>query len=117
MARGKSKGDITKAEAVRQTLAELGNDAKPLQIQDHLKTKFGMDMATSVISNYKSVLLKRARGKKARRGSPKAQAEAAAPNHVSPPDGIRLEDIRAVKQLVDQMGAEKVRQLAEVLAK
>jgi hypothetical protein len=31
--------------------------------------------------------------------------------------GISLEDITAVKKLVDQIGAEKVRQLAQVLAK
>jgi len=31
--------------------------------------------------------------------------------------GITLEDIGAVKKLVDQIGAEKVKQLAQVLAK
>ena len=36
---------------------------------------------------------------------------------VAASNGISLEDIQAVKAVVDKLGAEKVRQLAEVLAK
>ena len=44
-------GKITKNEAVRQALAALGNDAKPIAIQNHVKDHFGIEMTTKHTSS------------------------------------------------------------------
>jgi hypothetical protein len=47
-----------KAEAIRRALATLGNKAIPAEIQEFIKTDFGIEMTTKVISVYKSKLIK-----------------------------------------------------------
>jgi hypothetical protein len=59
-----SKQGVTKLESVRQALASLGSDAQPLQIQDFIKSKFGIDMERQRISVNKSILTKEAGQKK-----------------------------------------------------
>jgi hypothetical protein len=98
---------ITKLEAVRRALSELGNDAKPLDIQKHIKGKFGVNMDPSMISNYKSSL--KGAGKSRMIRKPGGRAATAG--------GLTLQDIQAVKELTDRIGGDKVRELAEVLSK
>jgi hypothetical protein len=96
-------------EATRKALAELGREAKPLEIREYLKSKFGIDTSTSLISTYKTVLLKKGKGKKAAVGSHRSGTRA---------NGrFSLEDIKAVKELSDRIGADKVKELAELLSK
>ncbi len=64
------------------------------------------------------------KGKKAARSTAPAAASAARSTPASAPapratsrGGIRLEDIQAVKGLVDRIGADTVQQLAKMLAK
>jgi hypothetical protein len=99
---------ITKTEAVKRALVELGQDAKPLELQKHIKTQFGIHMEPQHISNYKSSF--KSAGKSALIRKPASRRAPAAAG-----GGISLEDIRAVKQVVEKIGADKVRQLAEVL--
>ena len=101
---------ISKMEGVRRALTELGKDAANKELQEFLKTRFGIDMELQMISNYKTHL--KAAGKSAVIRKP---AEAAAAPKAT--GGISLDDIRAVKELLDKVGAENVRQLAEVLGK
>jgi hypothetical protein len=97
---------LSKMEAVRRVLKEHGKDTMPVDIQDHLKKQYSIKMDAGVISNYKSSILKaRKKG-----GRPKAKAAAGTTN------GISLDDIRAVKHLADRLGADKVKELASVLA-
>lgn len=104
---GPSNGKgVTKKEAVERALAELGRDAQPLAIQQHIKERYGLDMERSHISNYKTNLLKQRRTTARKPGGRAAAA-----------NGFSLDEIRAVKEIVDRIGAEKVRQLAEALAK
>jgi hypothetical protein len=107
---------LSKMDAMRQTLADLGKDAMPLQLQGHLKSKFGIDMPTSHISNYKSVILKPTpkKGKPGRK--PKAAVQLAAPKGTDDSTGVSLDDILAVKQLTDRMGAATVRELADLFS-
>jgi hypothetical protein len=100
---------ITKMEAVRRALAELGPDAMPLRIKDYLKQHFRIDMDPQNISNYKSTL------KTAEKNAPSRQPSAKPAATLS--GGFSLEEIQAVKKVADRIGAEKVRQLAEVLSK
>jgi len=99
---------ISKFEAVRRALKELGSDAKPLEIKDYIKKQFGIEMDSQNVSNYKSTLkAKSRRGPKHRAGSTPVTAQG----------GFSLEDIQAVKEVADRIGPDKVRQLAEVLSR
>lgn len=116
---GSSDGKtISKMEAMRQVFDAYGYDIKPLEIQGHLKKTFGIDMDPKVISSYKTSILSKKKGKKGRKKTAAATETpqmAAAP--VSHAGGITIDDIRAVRELAYRIGADKVRQLAEVLAK
>jgi hypothetical protein len=105
---------ISKMEAVRRVLKEFGKDTKPLEIQDHLKKQYRIKMDASVISTYKGTILK-ARKKPGRPKGSKPSTAAAAAGTIT--GEITLDDIRAVKDLAEKIGAEKVQQLAGVLAK
>ena len=103
---------IKKSEAIGQAFDTLGGDAKPKAVIEHVKQTFGMDVSSQLVSNYKAT-----KGKKSlkKRGRPaKAPKDTVAPRAFS--GDISLEDIRLVKELAENMGAEKVRQLAEILA-
>jgi hypothetical protein len=101
---------MTKFEAVRRALAELGTDAMPLTIKVYLKKNFGVDMEPQNISNYKSTLKATERRVSNRRREAKGAADAST-------GGFSLEEIQAVKEVADRIGADKVRQLAQVLSK
>jgi hypothetical protein len=103
---------MSKMDAVRRALAEMGDDAKPLQMQGYIKSKLGIDMSADHISTYKSTLL-RERAKK--KPGPKTQA-APTVAQTTAQGGISVDDVRAVKELADRIGSEKVRQLVEVLS-
>jgi hypothetical protein len=117
------KKPMTKMEGVRRTLRELGKNAMPLQIQDHLKKQFGIDMTVAHISNYKSEILrkKKGKGKRGRKAAAMIPAEAKASAPVSAPGkgtgGFSLEDIQTTKALVGRIGADRLRTLIDVLAK
>jgi hypothetical protein len=67
----------------------------------------------------------RARAKKAKRRKPgrrpapasEADSNSAPAPKSTPPSGLNLEDIRALKGLVDRMGADKVQELAGMLSR
>ena len=56
---------ITKTEAVRRALAELGNDAMPVAIQGWVKDKLGVEMTAGHVSTTKGQLLRDAAKEKA----------------------------------------------------
>ena len=112
---------VTKLEAVKQALAQLGNDAKPQPIKEFVKSKFSLDMPTQLISNYKTVLAKKAgrQGAIIRRPEEQAAVPAGAIRQAAPAGGaggITLDEVRAVKAIVDRIGADRVRELAAVLS-
>src|SRR5262249_38669018 len=80
-----------KMEGVRRALADLGGDAKPMQIQGFLREKLGIAMSTDHISTYKGVLAKKGKGKgKAAREKPGPKPPpAAAAGAPAPPPGAR----------------------------
>ena len=55
---------LSKKELVRQAIGHLGRDAKALQIQAHIKDKFGVEMSPNHISANKSEILRAAGGAK-----------------------------------------------------
>jgi hypothetical protein len=103
---------ISKLEGVRRALAKLGGDVKPQEIQPFLKGNFGIEMTTGLISNYKSALSRKAARKSVLIRTPAATMAASANG-----SAFTLQDIEAVRQVMAEIGAEKVQQLAAVLAK
>jgi len=117
MPKGKPK-QVSKMEAMRQAIQKLGPDAENSAIQAALKSDFGVTMTTGMFSNYKSAVMKEIRGgNRGPKPGPKPAAVSATNGRKAGAGGITVEEIAAVKKLVDQLGAEKVEQLARVLAK
>jgi hypothetical protein len=104
---------LSKMEAVRRVLKEHGKETMPLDIQATLKKQYSIKMDTSTISTYKGTILK-ARKKIGRPKGQKAWTPKAAPAGTT--DEITMSDIEAVKKLVDSIGSDKVKALAQVLA-
>jgi len=100
---------MSKMDAVRRALDELGRHAMPRDIQKHIRAKFGVQMEPAMISNYKSSL----KGGK----SALIRRSAGRPRAAAPTGSITVADIRAVKEVVNKIGADKVQQLAQVLGK
>jgi hypothetical protein len=119
---------ITKMEAVRRAMAELGNDATPTPLQAHVKEKYGLDMTKEHVSVYKRNILRKL-GVRPKKAKPKkAAAKRAAPVQpaaasTSPAKssgkagGIPLEDILAVKELVGRLGARPLHTLIDAFVK
>jgi hypothetical protein len=109
MAKGKSGGGTTIADMVRDAMKELGSDAKPLAMQAHIKTKFNKDLTTQVISNYKFQFRKKAGMGPAGSGRGRGKHAGAA--------GVLddVETIRVIRGLVNSLGAQRVKELVDVL--
>ena len=87
---------------VRTALEEIG-DVKPLEMQAHIKTKFGVELPPNIISNYKSQI-KRKNG-------------TAGPGRGRRAGALQdLDTIRTVRGLVAKFGADQVKQLVDALA-
>jgi hypothetical protein len=85
---------------VRSAMEEIGNDAKPLAMQAHIKSKFGAELPANIISNYKSQIKRKngalgpGRGRRA---------------------GLQVEDFEAIRNLVKRLGADQVKRMVEVV--
>jgi hypothetical protein len=120
----KAKGaSITKKEAVQQALTELGKAAKAADIQKYAKEKFGLDISSNLVKEYKGDLLK---GKAAAKQPPKVikKPANAKPPAANPPSkvgpaasGIPLQDILRIKELVGRLGAKPLHILIDAFDK
>jgi hypothetical protein len=99
---------MTKQEAVQCALTELGNDAKPKQIQGFVKDNFGIEMGTDHISTAKGTIL--------RKTKPAVRNGTAPTSKGKPADTILLQDIRTLKELVGRLGMKPVLDLIDVFA-
>ena len=104
MSKSSNDKGISKMEAVRRALDRLGADAKPLKMKPYIQKKFGINMNANMISSYKSSVNKKeaSQSRLSRRPGRTAASD------------FTLEDIQAVKQLTERMGAETVRELADL---
>lgn len=125
---------ISKMDAVRECLKELGADAKPRDAVPWIKSKFGVDVPPGIFSSYKrSINLAAAESEGTSSGSATASAsskggraasgastssastKAAATFGTAPPTENPAEAVRAVRQLVDRWGAEFIKELVDLL--
>jgi hypothetical protein len=118
----------TKLEGVKWALARMGKDAKPKAIQAFVQKEYGLEMSTDTISTYKRDLAKKGSGKGKGKGKgkkPAARKEpVAAPSAAARPvkgsgkrGSIQLEDILAVKALVQRVGVGQLRILIDALSR
>jgi hypothetical protein len=116
----KAHGGVTKQEAVRRALAELGRDAKPTVIKGWVKERYAIEMGTDHISTAKGQILREA-GKKRKPAAAVTQLSAAqnsaGKRQQGSTNGISLDDVAAVKALVGRVGADSLKQLVDVLAR
>jgi hypothetical protein len=120
-----NEGKLTKQEAVRQALATLGRDAKPLQLQEWIREHLGIKMTADHVSTAKGIILKK--GKKAARKKPGAPEAVTGPAQKEPAikpqaptgkeTGIPLDDILTVKELVGRLGAGPLHTLIDAFAR
>jgi hypothetical protein len=120
---GRANG-LTKMEAVRRALQELGNDARPAQLQPLIKQRFGLDMTPEHITTRQGKLLAGAgrKGKKKQAAPvPAAPAKATAgrqrAGNGNAAGGVSLKDLAVVKDLVGRVGADSLRSLIDLLAR
>jgi hypothetical protein len=108
--------------AMKLALKANGRKAKPKKLQEWLHKEYGLEMTTNLISNYKSHILKR-RGKPGRppkSAAEKAASAAAATAASAEPvrrHAISVTDVQTVKDLAQRIGADQVKQLAEMWKK
>jgi hypothetical protein len=125
--KGAEKG-ITKMEAVRIALAELGEDAKPAKLQPWIKEHLGIGMSPEHITTCKGTILRKAGGKRKSKGKKKPPSAPIAAAPAAPPaparaaarngaDTFSLQDLEAVQTLIGRVGAEQLRKLIDVLAR
>jgi hypothetical protein len=106
---------VNKMDLVRKALKRLGPDAKPKRIQGYLQKRYRVEISADMISNYKGSILKKAAAQSGVTRQPDVvEATPANPERASN-GGLSIEEIRAVKELADKLGAGKVRELVEVL--
>jgi hypothetical protein len=109
---------ISKQEAVRRALAELGNDTTPTVIQGLVKERFAIEMSKDHISVCKGKILRNrpAKGKKATKQ--KVAAQSPATSSAVPSKGvIAVEDVLIVKELTGRLGPDQLLTLIGALAK
>jgi hypothetical protein len=114
----KTNNGMSKKEAVRRALQAMGKDAKPAQMQPYIKDNFGIEMSTEHISNAKSEVLREGKAKKKPAAKPQEPQPAKAAAKVSRVgNGVSLQDLQTVKDLVGRVGPETLRSLIELLAR
>jgi hypothetical protein len=101
----KPNGATTQKSMVEAAINELGWKAGPKALQPVIKEKFQVDLSTSMISNYKSVL---------KRETKKAAKGAKGKPGPKPRKTLEFTDLQAVRGLVDKLGAEQVKKLVDV---
>lgn len=100
----------SKADAVRAALAE-GVD-QPEEGVAFIKARFGLDISRQMFSSYKTFEKKRA-GKVRRRGGRRASG-AAAPSPSRNGKGDVVAAVETIKKLVDELGVDQVKRLADI---
>jgi hypothetical protein len=103
-----------KAEAIRRALAKLGNKSTPTEIQGFIKTNFGVEMTTPLISVYKHKLVKK-KGKPARKPN-EAGAVIQPTSQRAMHEAVSFKDMRTVREISNRLGPARMRALIALMA-
>jgi hypothetical protein len=93
----------SKMKMVETAMEELGN-ASPKDLQAFIQQKHGVEIPTTMISSYKSNILKRTGG----RVGGKAGGAAGS---------VGVRDVALLRELIDRVGASQLQTLIKVLSK
>ena len=109
---------MTKIKAVELSLAKLGKNAMPKEIQADIKERFDMDVAADYVGKIKSELLNKK--KKAAKPAGKEQATAvekpvSARGKTGNAQSVEIGDILELKRLVERVGADDLKTLIDVM--
>jgi hypothetical protein len=99
--------ELSKKELVRRAIGHLGRDAKPLQIQAHIKAKFGVEMTPNHISASKTEVLREMGGAKATATAAAAPAPAKPAATVQPAVATPATKPATQKQAAQKTAAKK----------
>lgn len=113
MARSKNTDGPSKMGLVRDAMSALGGDPKPKAIHDYIKSNKNVDISTTMISSYKSMILKKGAPKRKGPGRPPKSASMGRPSGTGA--SIDIADIATVKALVRRIGARKLSELISVV--
>jgi hypothetical protein len=112
-----------KMDAVRLALQDRGNDAKPLELQAHIRGTYGIKMTTDHISAYKTVILKKAKAKKVKAAKPrvaeaplgeKAAANGTASRTPSPTASL-ADQFAKLKEVAAAIGKVEAKRIIDLL--
>jgi hypothetical protein len=103
-----------KAEAIRRALTKLGNKAKPAKIQVFIRTNFGVEMTTPLISVYKHKLVKK-KGKHGRKSKEVGAVGEAAPKPARH-EAVSFKDMRTMREISNRLGPTRMRELVALMA-
>jgi len=112
----KSKNGVNVSEAIRDYL-KANKDVGPTAAAEVLSKQLGKTIPPSYVSNIKSSMNGGGK-KKARRGRKpgRKRAKVTIASRTSSNGTVELKTIVAVKELLDSVGADKARQLIDLLA-
>lgn len=102
---------MSKMDMVRAAMRDLGDNAKPMAIQKYLQEQFHTHMDTGMISSYKSHI----KTKEASQSGLMRKVKSSAPD-VGGSTGVSVEDIYAIRHLINKHGARDLKRLVDILA-
>mgnify|MGYP001806639440 CR=1 FL=1 len=92
---------LNKRQMVEEAMDSLG-DPGPKEIQEYVKSKYGVELAYSMAASYKSQINKRRGG-----GDKRGGGGASGP--------VDMKDVAAVKALLDRLGSARLQEIIRVL--
>ncbi len=126
MASKTTRNGMTKKDAVRKALEAMGQDAKPAALKPFIKDHFGIEMTPEHITTAKGEILRGKAGKDKMAAAKKPVApkqpaarpqEPQAAGASQARNGITLQDLQTVKDLVGRVGPDTLRSLIDLLAR
>ena len=96
-------GGVSKVKMVTGAIDELG-DVNPKELQAYISQKYGVEIGTTMISSYKSNILRKRGGSGGGRGG-------------SGGGNVGVRDIALIRELIDRVGANQLQTLVKVLSK
>jgi hypothetical protein len=110
MARPKgSEGGVNKTRLVEEAIQALG-DAPPRELRQYIMDKHGVDISPTMLSSYKSNILKKHGGGGGGGGGRKSAAGGGGGT-------VGVRDLAALRDLIDRVGAPELQTLIKVLSR
>jgi hypothetical protein len=113
MARPKgSDGGVNKTRLVEEAIQALG-DAPPRELRQYIMDKHGVDISPTMLSSYKSNILKKQGGGGGGGGGAGAGGRKGATGNAT----VGVRDLAALRDLIDRVGAPELQTLIKVLSR